>query len=126
MRHFIRHYIEMVIAMLVGMAVIGGPVALAFDAAGVELSDAARLLNMGLSMTVPMIAWMRYRGHGRRLCNEMAAAMLLPTVAAISLLGAVDDFDALMALEHIAMLVAMLGAMLLRRDEYTHPHPVTA
>jgi hypothetical protein len=126
MRYFIRHYIEMVIAMLVGMAVIGGPVTLAFDAAGVELSDTARLLNMGLSMTVPMVAWMRYRGHGWRLCNEMAAAMLLPTFVAIALLGAVDDFDTLMALEHVAMFVAMFGAMLLRRDEYTHSHAVTA
>ncbi len=126
MRHFVRHYVEMVIAMLVGMAVLGGPATLAFDAAGVELSDAARLLNMGVSMTVPMVVWMRYRGHGWRPCNEMAAAMLLPTFVAIALLGTVDDFGALMGLEHVAMFLAMLGAMLLRRDEYSHSHAVLA
>jgi hypothetical protein len=79
---------------------------------------------MAVEMTLPMVAWMRFRGHGRRPSGEMAAAMLLPTFAAIGLGGAgvVEDAGALMAGEHVAMLLGMLGAMLLRPAEYTHGH----
>ena len=50
--------------------------------------------------------------------------MLLPTFAAIALLAAsvVDDIGVLLVVEHVAMLLAMLGVMLLRPDEYTHHH----
>jgi len=76
---------------------------------------------MALTMTVPMVAWMRYRGHGWRPCLEMAGAMFVPTFAAIALLGAVD-LDALMMWEHVGMLAAMLVAMLARPDEYLYAH----
>jgi hypothetical protein len=48
--------------------------------------------------------------------------MVVPTAGVIALLeaGAVEDLDALMAIEHLVMLPAMLVAMLLRRREYTH------
>ena len=50
------------------------------------------------------------------------------TLAAIALLAAgVLGFDALMGLEHVAMLLGMLIAMLLRVDEYTgHAHHAIA
>jgi CHASE2 domain-containing sensor protein len=105
-RHFIQHYLEMVFVMFAGMAVVG-------LATGMPDSEALALLGMATSMTVPMVAWMRFCGHGWR--------PFLPTFVALALLGAVD-FDALMGLEHVAMLAAMLGAMLLRRDEYSHAH----
>jgi hypothetical protein len=75
-------------------------------------------------MTVPMVAWMRYRGHGWRPSNEMAAAMFIPTFAVIALMetAVVADFGTLMMLEHIAMFPAMLIAMLLRVAEYTGHH----
>ena len=122
-KHFIRHYVEMVIAMFVGMAVLALPARAALATAATswsELGNEAMFLGMALEMTVPMVAWMRYRGHGWRPCNEMAAAMLLPTFAAIALLQTGADSGLLMAAEHVAMLLAMLGAMLLRRDEYSH------
>jgi flagellar biosynthetic protein FliP len=129
-KHFIRHYVEMVIAMFVGMAVLYMPAELALNAIGSswdELSDALMFLGMAVTMTVPMIAWMIYRGHGARANSEMAAAMFLPTFAAIGALWAhvLTDVGTLMAIEHIAMLLAMLGAMLLRPAEYRH-HGVTA
>ena len=74
-------------------------------------------------MTVPMVAWMRYRGHGRRANTEMSASMFLPTFAVIGLLWAglrSTDIGALMVLEHVAMLASMLGVMLLRPAEYTY------
>lgn len=117
---FVRHYLEMVAAMVAGMA------ALAAFGLVVDLPDrtAVELVEMALWMTAPMVAWMRIRGHGWRVCNEMAAAMLLPAAAALALLGtgAVTDGHTLVMLEHTVMFPAMLGAMLLRRDEYTGHH----
>jgi hypothetical protein len=84
---------------------------------------------MMTTMTVPMIAWMRYRGHRWQPTLEMAASMILPTLLAIALLAAdVLSSEALMGLEHVAMLLGMLAAMLLRVDEYTSHahHAVTA
>jgi hypothetical protein len=77
---------------------------------------------MGVSMTVPMVAWMRYRGHGWQVTTEMAAAMVVPTLAAMTVFGTglVDDFGAVMLGEHVVMLLAMAGAMLARPSEYLH------
>jgi hypothetical protein len=63
---------------------------------------------------------MRVRGHSPRPCAEMAAAMVVPTLVALGLLGAglVTDGGALMGIEHAVMAPAMLIAMLLRRQEY--------
>jgi hypothetical protein len=125
-KHFIRHYLEMVAAMFVGMLVLGAPSVWALGAVGSGTSElqaeapAVLLLGMAVTMTVPMVAWMRYRGHGWRPCNEMSAAMFVPTFVAIALLG-VAEFDTLMTFEHVAMLLAMLVAMLLRPAEYSHP-----
>lgn len=129
-RHFVRHYLEMVAAMFVGMVVLGAPAGWALSALGSSLSelesDAPSLMFLGMAftMTAPMVAWMRYRGHGWRANSEMAASMVLPTLAAIALLeaGAMTDIDVLLLLEHIAMLLGMLVVMLLRLDEYTHHH----
>ena len=124
MTHFIRHYVEMLIAMFAGMLVLGGPAALALDAAGVGLGAEAELLGMAATMTIPMVAWMRYRGHGWAPAWEMSAAMFVPTFAALGMLwsGATTDAHAAMMVQHIGMFPAMLAAMLLRRGEYSHRH----
>ena len=129
-RNFIRHYLEMVAAMFLGMVVLGVPALIVLGAFGIgrsELYDDAptpALIGMAVTMTVPMIAWMRYRGHGWTPCADMAAAMFLPTLAVLVPLwaGLADDVHALMMVEHIAMGPAMLVAMLLRRHEYTGAH----
>jgi len=126
-RHFIRHYVEMVVAMFLGMGVLGTPALLALGAAGVSSAElradapAVLLLGMGITMTVPMVAWMRYRGHGWPASNEMAASMLIPTAGVIAVLGVglVDDIGTLLAIEHVVMLPSMLVAMLVRREEYS-------
>jgi hypothetical protein len=122
-RHFARHYAEMVAAMFLGMVILGLPAGWALAAMGTswsELAPAPMLLGMAVTMTVPMVAWMRYRGHGARACAEMSASMFLPAFAAAGLLwaGLVEDAGALLALEHVAMLASMLAAMLLRPAEY--------
>jgi hypothetical protein len=136
-RHFIRHYVEMLVAMFAGMGVLGMPALMGLGAVGVTSAElrseapALLLLGMGITMTVPMVAWMRYRGHGWAASNEMTASMLVPTAGVIGLLGAglVDDIGALLVLEHVVMLPSMLVAMLLRREEYSgggHDHRPSA
>jgi hypothetical protein len=126
-RHFVRHYVEMVVAMFLGMAVLGLPAIAALSAVGVSSSElrndapALLLFGMGVTMTAPMVAWMRYRGHGWPACADMTAAMFIPTFGVIILLwsGLIDDIGTLLMVEHVAMAPSMLVAMLLRRGEYT-------
>src|SRR4051794_7646275 len=136
LRHFARHYLEMVLAMVLGMAVLGVPATAALAAVGISMSElhhdlpALMLLGMAVTMTVPMVAWMRYRGHGWAASNEMAASMFIPSFAVVGLLaaGAVTDIGVLMTIQHVVMLPAMLVAMLLRVDEYAggHSHAAAA
>jgi hypothetical protein len=128
-RTFIRHYVEMVVVMFVGMAIVWMPAKPILSALGTSSADlhdapAAYLLAMATSMSVPMVAWMRYRGHGWQPSLEMAASMYLPTLLATVLLaiGLVTDLGSLMLIQHNVMLPAMLVAMLLRREEYSRPH----
>jgi hypothetical protein len=128
-RLFIRHYGEMVAAMFIGMFALSKPADWLFSALGTSTSSqhpAMMLLSMGITMTVPMVAWMRYRGHAWRPTNEMAASMLIPTLAAMAMVGTdVMNGGSVMVVEHVAMLAGMLVAMLLRRDEYSgagHAH----
>jgi hypothetical protein len=123
-KHFIRHYVEMVVVMFVGMGVLALPARWVVGAAGTSYAEAPAVmfLSMAVTMTIPMVAWMRFRGHGWQPTTEMSGSMILPTVAVLGLLaaGIVEDTGVLMAGEHVAMLLAMLGAMLLRPAEYTH------
>ena len=115
-RHFARHYAEMVVAMLLGMLVLGLPLAMLLPE-GPEIE----LITMASTMTVPMVAWMRHRGHGWQPAWEMSAAMFVPTFAALGLLwgGLVEGTHTLMMIQHTAMFPLMFLAMLLRPREYT-------
>lgn len=132
-RHFIRHYVEMVVAMFLGMAVLGVPAVAVLGLVGMSSSELHNgapgllLFGMAVTMTAPMVAWMRYRGHGWPASAEMAAAMFIPTFGVIALLwsGLIDDTGMLLEIQHVVMFPSMLVAMLLRRDEYTgalHDH----
>src|SRR4051812_43823323 len=122
-KHFLRHYAEMVVAMFLGMAVLGYPVDWVMSRLGAT-SNEFMFLEMAATMTVPMVAWMIYRGHGWRANAEMSASMFVPTFAVTGALatGLLTDIGVLMIIEHVAMLLAMAGAMLLRPAEYTHHH----
>jgi hypothetical protein len=129
-KHLIRHYVEMVAAMCLGMAILGIPAGWAMGAMGTgwhELTEdapALMFLGMATTMTVPMVGWMLHRGHGWRANTEMSASMFVPTFAVIGLLGAdlLTDVGMLMTIEHVAMLAAMAGVMLLRPAEYARHH----
>jgi hypothetical protein len=124
---FARHYVEMVVAMFLGMLLLGGALLGVLELAGVDSGsrhDEAielSLLAMATTMSIPMVAWMRHRGHAWRPCWEMTASMFVPSVAAIALLwaGVTEDSETLMLIQHVGMFPAMLAVMLLRRDEYS-------
>jgi hypothetical protein len=127
-RPLLRHYLEMVVAMVVGMAVLGGIVRAVAAVAGLSYSltdqPTLTLLEMAADMTIAMVVWMRYRGHGWPATLEMAAVMVAPAVALLPLLwlGTLDGETAMM-LEHLVMLPLMYVVMLRRRDEYGgHAH----
>jgi hypothetical protein len=126
-RGFLRHYAEMVAVMMAGMVGLGLPLAAAAEAVSRGATDepAVTLLGMGVSMTLPMVAWMRLKhGHGWRATNEMAASMIVPTILAVAAHGiGIGSLDTILLAEHVVMLVAMYGVMLLRPSEYTHVHP---
>jgi hypothetical protein len=119
----------MVAVMSIGMFALMGPMDWLFSAFGTSwsrLSPAIYTFAMAITMTVPMVAWMRLRGHAWRPNFEMAASMLLPTFVVMGVLWAGGgSSDSLMVPEHVGMLSCMLVAMLLRRDEYScgiHSH----
>jgi hypothetical protein len=78
---------------------------------------------MAFDMTVPMVLWMRYRGHSWERGGEMAAAMNLPVLPLLVLysFGAIPSRGVL-GLQMVLMIPAMLGAMLFRKEEYSAPH----
>ncbi len=125
---FAKHYVEMVLVMFAGMLVLGGALLLIVAALGTspdelqEDAPALFLLGMGFSMTAPMVWWMERRGHSWAATLTMALAMILPTIATIVFLaiGAIEDLDTLLMIEHVAMFPAMFVAMLPFRSEYTH------
>lgn len=130
-RAFARHYAEMVIVMLVGMGLLALPAQWITDALwpDVDADDPTLMLaRMAATMALPMIPWMRWRGHGWRPCLEMAAAMIAPALAVIALFeaGVIASVTLLMTIEHVAMFVAMFLAMIARPQEYSHRRRETA
>ncbi len=123
---FARHYLEMVVVMFVGMGLLALPARWAWAGAGLDTADTAgMLIRMGVTMTLPMIPWMLWRGHGMRPTLEMAGAMIVPTLGALVLLvaGALTGVGLLMTVEHVAMLIAMFAVMAARPEEYSgHRH----
>jgi hypothetical protein len=122
--NFVLHFAEMSLVMMLGMAVFV-PFRLILTAQGyMALLDASSIdfqAWMGACMVAPLVLWMRVRGCSWRDGTEMSAAMLLPVVAILGLVGLSlsDPLPWLSNSEHPAMLVGMLALMLYRRERYT-------
>jgi len=124
-RAFARHYVEMVVVMLVGMGLLALPARWATGVAWPDVSaddPTLMLARMAATMTLPMIPWMRWRGHGWQPCLEMATAMIVPAIGVVALLevGVVEAVWLLMTLEHVVMFIAMFIVMFARPHEYSH------
>lgn len=123
---FTLHFLEMVVVMMVGMmpyhALIRAlpPEYAVWFARGTTLYR----LGMALSMALPMLPWMKVRGHGWRSGAEMALAMLAPTAVVLLLcwLGLDQGQPWVRNADGPGMLLAMLGLMLCRREHYTGGH----
>ena len=123
---FARHLLEMVVAMMAGMAILGVVLATLGEPPGYA-NLVVQYGLMGVSMSVPMVAWMRFRGHSWSDGGEMAAAMLLPMFALVVPVElGVSRYvpglseDSLMMLSHVAMIGGMVVLMIYRFGRYAH------
>jgi hypothetical protein len=130
--HFLQHLGEMILAMMAGMVASVAVLALIFStvlAATIRGMPRVEVLNqfavliclvMAVGMTVPMLAWMRFRGMEWRPIAEMAAAMLVPLVPIFGLLGLqLIPGARACGLYCVVMIPAMIVPMLFRLDLYT-------
>jgi hypothetical protein len=128
--HFARHAVEMCVAMCLGIVILDPVHAWTAGQVGVvnpfvrfpELSA----LVLAFNMTLPMVAWMRFRGMDWRLINEMSAAMAIEAVVIVAAywIGLLPNVivgptTSLWQWQHGLMMPFMLVPMLLRLDHYT-------
>jgi hypothetical protein len=120
---FWRHFLEMLAAMAVGMLATG---AIFVSVTGLKTWDEATvqypthaLLAMAAGMSIPMVAWMLYRGMGRRNAYEMAAAMVLPVIPFLCLVWFDVTKSAQCGAYCASTIVAMLVLMRYRRSTYS-------
>ena len=119
---FTRHLLEMVVAMMAGMAVLGVAIGVLGEPPGYA-NPLVEYALMSASMSVPMVLWMRYRGHSWTDGLEMTVAMLAPMFALVIPveLGVVGlSGDSLMVLSHVAMIGGMVALMVYRFERYAH------
>ena len=127
---FLRHLLEMIVVMMLGMCVLGAAWGAFHEIVfGSAFADAWRdyvglaAFAMAFNMTVPMVLWMRYRGHSWERGGEMATAMNLPLLPLL-LLYSLDliPAPAVLGLQMMLMIPAMVLAMLYRKEEYSATH----
>ena len=121
---FVLHFAEMWMVMFVGMVIfmaIPGVMA---------LPSLLHQMGMAIAMSLPMVVWMRIRGHGWRHGIERALGMLVPWAVVVGLvgLGAANVLSWLADADTASMALGMLGIMLFRREHYAsgahHAHAV--
>lgn len=122
---FWSHFLQMLGVMLVGMVATGavflGSVGLTtWDEVTLRYPTQA-LLGMAAGMTLPMVAWMLYRGMGWRNSSEMAAVMVLPVIPFLCLVWFGVTQSAMCGAYCVVTVVAMLALMALRRSVYSTP-----
>ncbi len=125
-RHALWRFLEMQIPMVLGAVVcylLVNLIPASSDLATIYYPG-SYLFTAGdtLYLTLPVVAWMIFRGHGGRDSLEMAVAMLAP-VAAIIVLGEMGGYAYrlwLLTAGYPAMCLGMLVYMLHRTYGYAH------
>ena len=120
---FWRHYLQMAAVMVVGMVASGAILmfvtgATTWDEVTLHYANQA-LLVMAAGMSIPMVAWMLFRGMGRRNSYEMAAAMFVPVIPFLCLVWFRVTKDAQCGGYCVVTFMAMYGLMRYRRSEYS-------
>jgi len=120
---FWRHFLQMLAAMMLGMIAAG---AVFITVVGLKSWEEVTtqyptqsLLAMAVGMTVPMAAWMLYRGMGWRNSLEMAAVMVAPVIPLLCLVWFDVTKSAQCGAYCVLTVVAMLALMRYRRSEYS-------
>ena len=119
---FWRHFGQMLAVMMAGMV---GSAAVFLTVVQKDWEEATAsypvtsLLVIAAGMSVPMGAWMLYRGMGWRNTYEMAAAMVLPVVPFVLLVWFDVTKSAQCGAYCLVSIAAMLALMSHRRDEYS-------
>jgi hypothetical protein len=120
---FWRHFLEMLAPMVVGMIATG---AIFLSIVGLKTWDEVTiqyptqaLVAMAAGMSIPMVAWMLYRGMGRRNSYEMAGAMVLLVIPFLCLVWFGVTKSAWCGPYCLSTVVAMLALMRYHRSEYS-------
>lgn len=120
---FWRHFWQMLAVMGAGMLVAG---AIFLAVVGAKTWEEVTtqyptqcLLAMAAGMTVPMVAWMRYRGMSSRTSYEMGAVMVLAALPFLLLVWFDVTKSAQCGGYCLLSVAAMLALMRYRRDEYS-------
>jgi hypothetical protein len=123
MSPFWRHFLQMVAVMVGGMIAAG---AVFLTIVGVKSWNEVTtqyptqaLVAMAAGMTVPMVAWMVYRGMGWKNSWEMSAVMVVPVIPFLCLVWFDVTTSAQCGAYCLVTVAAMLGLMLYRRDVYS-------
>jgi hypothetical protein len=122
---FWRHFLQMLAVMMAGM-LVGGAILLSvvglktWDEVTTQYGTQA-LIVMAVSMTVPMAAWMLYRGMGWKNTYEMAAVMAIPVIPFLCLVWFGVTPSAQCGPYCAVTVVAMLALMFFRGREYSVP-----
>jgi len=116
-RHFVRMFGVMMAGMVVSAAILVTALGITWEQATIR-HPSASLLVIAAGMTVPMTAWMLYRGMGRRNSWEMAAAMALPVIPFLCLVWFDVTKTAQCGAYCLVGIAVMLSLMLYRRSEY--------
>ena len=122
--HFVLHYLEMCMACCVGgvtlgIAFFGGTALLGYPDLIAQAPFFSTLM-VTIILTVPMVAWMRFRRHGWRPSLEMGAATMGLGIVMIAL-GTIGVVPVSGMFEWVTSLACpvMLVPMLLRLNLYT-------
>ena len=125
--YFIWHLLEMCLAMCIG----GVPLIMLFFIGAakigypdlIEQSPELSVLVIGFILSLPMLAWMRFRGHGWRLTLEMASTTIVLGILLVGLgwLGVLAKSNLFEWMRTLAC-PAMLIPMLFRLNIYTAHH----
>ncbi|HET7869044.1 MAG TPA: hypothetical protein VFM85_01830 [Actinomycetota bacterium] len=121
--HFWKHYLQMAAVMGAGMFVAGAILTFvvglkSWDEVTIQYPNQA-LLAMVAGMSIPMVAWMLFRGMGWRNSYEMALAMVLPVIPFLCLVWFGITKSAWCGPYCVSTFVAMYALMRYRRSEYS-------
>ena len=120
---FWRHFLQMLAVMMSGMiasaAVLLTVVGLKTWEEVTTQYGTQALIVMAGGMTVPMIAWMLYRGMGWKHSYEMAAVMVIPVIPFLCLYWFGVTTSAQCGGYCAVTIFAMLALMFFRRPEYS-------